>query len=135
MNPWLQEFPDPITKLVWDNAAVVSPKTATELGVKFADRVALTVSAVKLDIPVFVLPGQADYSVALAYGQYGEMRVARVPDGGGTNVFPARKGGGFVHAVETRDAEKPRRPRPKAAVHRHHTHASAPDGAFHVSRR
>ena len=32
MNPWLQELPDPITKLVWDNAAVISPKTAEEFG-------------------------------------------------------------------------------------------------------
>ncbi|HVL12288.1 MAG TPA: hypothetical protein VM529_06970, partial [Gemmata sp.] len=70
MNPWLQELPDPITKIVWDNAAVLSPKTAAEFGVDYGDRVKLTVNGVALDIPVFVLPGQADYSVALAYGQF-----------------------------------------------------------------
>ncbi|HVL11903.1 MAG TPA: 4Fe-4S dicluster domain-containing protein, partial [Gemmata sp.] len=102
MNPWLQELPDPITKLVWDNAAVLSPKTAAEFGVDYDDRVKLTVNGVALDIPVFVLPGQADYSVALAYGQYGEMRIDRVPDGGGTNVFPARKAGGFHTALNCR---------------------------------
>lgn len=99
MNPWLQELPDPITKLVWDNAAIVSPKTAAEFSLKHNDRVALTANGVKLDIPVYVLPGQADYSVALAYGQSGEMRINHVPNGGGTNVFPARKADGFHTAV------------------------------------
>jgi molybdopterin-containing oxidoreductase family iron-sulfur binding subunit len=90
MNPWLQELPDPITKLVWDNAAVVSPKTADEFGLRHGDVAKLTVNGVTLDIPVYILPGQADYSVALAYGQSGEMRINHVPNGGGTNVFPAR---------------------------------------------
>ncbi|MBA4186905.1 MAG: molybdopterin oxidoreductase [Planctomycetaceae bacterium] len=99
MNPWLQELPDPITKLVWDNAAIISPKTAAEFGLKFGDRVKLTVNGVALDIPVYVLPGQADYSVALAYGQSGEMRISHVPDGGGTDVFPARKAPGFHTAT------------------------------------
>jgi len=91
MNAWLQELPHPITKLVWDNAAVVSPKTAIELGLNLSDRVKLTINGSVLDIPVYILPGQADYSVALAYGQFGEMRIDHVPDGGGTNVYPVRK--------------------------------------------
>jgi molybdopterin-containing oxidoreductase family iron-sulfur binding subunit len=91
MNPWLQELPDPITKLVWDNAAVISPKMAEEFQLKHGERVKLTVNGTTLDIPVYILPGQTDYSVALAYGQYGEMRIDRVPDGGGTDVYPARK--------------------------------------------
>ncbi len=90
MNPWLQELPDPITKVVWDNAAVISPKTAAEFGVKLNDIITLTVNEAKITIPVYVLPGQADFSVALAFGQFGEMRISRVPDGGGTNIFPAR---------------------------------------------
>ena len=91
MNPWLQELPDPITKLVWDNAATVSPKTAAEFKVKTGDKVKLTVRGVAVEVPVFVLPGQADFSVALAFGQFGEMRIGRVPEGGGTDVFPVRK--------------------------------------------
>ncbi|WP_439623482.1 4Fe-4S dicluster domain-containing protein [Gemmata sp.] len=105
MNPWLQEMPDPITKLVWDNAAVISPKTAAEFKVATGDRVKLTIGGVALDIPVFILPGQADYSVALAYGQSGEMRIAHVPDGGGTDVFPARKLGA-MHTVTNCRLEK-----------------------------
>ena len=91
MNPWLQELPDPITKLVWDNAAIISPKTAAEFGLKQGDVVKLTVTGTSIEIPVYVLPGQADYSIALPFGQFGEMRIANVPDGGGTNVYPLRK--------------------------------------------
>ena len=91
MNPWLQEMPDPITKLVWDNAAIISPATAREFGLAQGDLVEVRVGEAAITIPAFVLPGQADYSVALAFGQYGEMRISHVPQGGGTNVFPLRK--------------------------------------------
>jgi molybdopterin-containing oxidoreductase family iron-sulfur binding subunit len=90
MNPWLQELPDPITKLVWDNAAIISPKTASEQGVKTGDIVKLTLGTASIEVPVFVLPGQADGSVTLPFGQYGEMRIGGVPQGGGTDVFPLR---------------------------------------------
>ena len=90
MNPWLQELPDPITKLVWDNAAIISPKTAAEFNLSTGDIVKLTRDAASIDIPVFVLPGHADWCVTLPFGQSGEMRIAHVPDGGGTNVFPIR---------------------------------------------
>lgn len=93
MNPWLQELPDPITKLVWDNAAVISPNTATALGIAHNDVVELTISGRAITIPAFVLPGQADGSVALAFGQFGEMGIAHVPQGGGTNVYPLRTTG------------------------------------------
>lgn len=93
MNPWLQELPDPITKLVWDNAALVSPATARELGLASGDVVRLERDELFLDVPVFVLPGQADFSLALSYGHFGEMRIGHVPDGGGTNVFPFRTSG------------------------------------------
>ena len=91
MNPWLQELPDPITKLVWDNAALISPATAREFGLTQGDLVEVRVGETALAVPAFVLPGQADYSVALAFGQYGEMRISHVPQGGGTNVFPLRR--------------------------------------------
>ncbi len=90
-NPWLQELPDPITKLVWDNAAWVSPQTARVLGLSQGDVVRLTTaSGGNIETAVYILPGQADYSIALPMGQCGEMRIARVPGGGGTNVFPLR---------------------------------------------
>ncbi len=91
MNPWLQEMPDPITKLVWDNAALVSPATAKEFGIVQGDVVEVRLGESAINVPAFVLPGQADYSVALSFGQYGDMRISHVPHGGGTDVFPLRR--------------------------------------------
>ncbi len=102
MNPWLQELPDPITKLVWDNAALLSPATAAEFGVKQSDLVEIRVEDRSITVPVFVLPGQADWSIALAFGQYGEMRIAHVPHGGGTNVFPLRPSNAMHFATGAR---------------------------------
>ena len=67
--------------------------------------VKLTVNGSTIEIPVYVLPGQADYSIALAFGQFGEMRIAHVPDGGGTNVFPVRKSNA-MHTVAGCTLEK-----------------------------
>ncbi len=91
-NPWLQELPDPITKLVWDNAALISPKTAAEFRVSTGDVIRITArDSTPLEVPVFILPGQADWSITLSFGQSGDMRIGHVPEGGGTNVFPARR--------------------------------------------
>ncbi|MCS6866848.1 MAG: TAT-variant-translocated molybdopterin oxidoreductase [Gemmataceae bacterium] len=90
MNPWLQELPDPITKVVWDNAACISPATAAEFGIRTGDLIEVRLQQNAVAVPAFVLPGQADYSIALTFGQYGQMRIENVPQGGGVNVFPLR---------------------------------------------
>ncbi|MBL9128558.1 MAG: 4Fe-4S dicluster domain-containing protein, partial [Verrucomicrobiales bacterium] len=76
-NAWLQEFPDPITKLVWDNAALVSRKTASELGLTNTEVVTLELGGRKLRVPVWITPGQADHTIALALG-YGRTLPGRV---------------------------------------------------------
>ena len=63
-NGWLQELPNPITKLTWGNAALLSPKTAQELGVASGDVVRLELNGRSLEIAASILPGQADHSVA-----------------------------------------------------------------------
>ena len=122
MNPWLQELPDPITKLVWDNAALVSPSTAVEFGLKTGRLWSSSRRmASNIEIPVYVLPGQADCSIALPYGQFGEMRIKHVPDGGGTNVYPLRKSNGMhtVAGLQAREDRPPRGPRGDAGTRRH----------------
>ncbi len=91
MNPWLQEMPDPITKLVWDNAALLSPATARVFDITPGDVIEVRRGESAINVPAFVLPGQADYSVALSFGQFGDMRISHVPYGGGTDVFPLRR--------------------------------------------
>jgi len=76
-NGWLQETPDFITKLVWDNAALVAPATAAELGLEQGKLATITAGERKLDLPVFVLPGQAEGSIGVALG-YGRTAAGRV---------------------------------------------------------
>ena len=86
-NAWLLELPDPITKLVWDNAALLSPKTAEHLQVKTGDMLEIAAAGASIKIPAFILPGQADWSISLTLG-WGKLRPAHVADGGGFNVYP-----------------------------------------------
>jgi MoCo/4Fe-4S cofactor protein with predicted Tat translocation signal len=87
---WLQELPDAITKITWDNVAVLSPATAAELGVEDGDVVKIAGQGAEVEAPVFRLPGQADGSVTLALG-YGRTAAGRVGDGVGTDVYKLRR--------------------------------------------
>ena len=67
-NAWLQELPDPLTKIVWDNAACVSPKTARELGLQSGDMARLKWKGRTLETAIWVAPGTADNVVVLSLG-------------------------------------------------------------------
>ena len=86
---WLQELPDPLTKLTWDNPALVSPKTAESLGVASEDLVRVEHAGRSLELPVSILPGMADNVVALTLG-YGRSRAGRVGNGVGFDTFTVR---------------------------------------------
>ncbi|QGY45340.1 4Fe-4S dicluster domain-containing protein [Maribellus comscasis] len=81
-NPWLQELPDPIAKISWDNFAAVPVKWAEENGV--ANESVITVNGVEL--PVFVQPGQAPDTISVALG-YGRLVAGKVGEGVGKNMF------------------------------------------------
>ena len=89
-NSWLQELPDPVTKITWNNAALVSPKTAGDLGIETGDVVRLTVGERTIEAAAWILPGQADDSVALSLG-YGRRAAGRVGNGRGTDAYPLRR--------------------------------------------
>ncbi len=76
-NAWLQELPDPITKMVWDNAVWVSRKTASELGLVNTEIVTLEVGGRQVKAPIWITPGLADHTLALALG-YGRRQPGRV---------------------------------------------------------
>jgi MoCo/4Fe-4S cofactor protein with predicted Tat translocation signal len=88
-NGWLQELPDALTKLTWDNPALVSPKTAETLGLASEDLVRLDYAGRSLELPVWILPGMADGVVALTVG-YGRQRAGRIAAGVGFDTFPVR---------------------------------------------
>lgn len=92
-NGWLQELPDPITKMTWDNAVLVSRKTANELALKNYDVVEIQAGGRKVRGPIWVQPGMADYVVGLALG-YGRPKAGRVGRGTGFNAYALRSSGG-----------------------------------------
>ena len=98
---WLQELPDPLTKLTWDNPALVSPKTADTLGLASQDLIRLDYAGRSLELPVWILPGMADGVVALTLG-YGRSHAGRIGSGVGFNAFTVRssKAPGFDSGVK-----------------------------------
>ncbi len=85
-NGWLQELPDPITKIVWDNYAAISIKTAEDLKLKEGDLIEVAVGAHKLQIPTHIQPGLHDEVVAISVG-YGRTAAGKVGNGVGQNAF------------------------------------------------
>ncbi len=98
-NAWLQEMPDSVSKVTWDNAALVSVRTATELGIdKYlrdkAQTITIEVGGESLTVPVILAPGHADNAITLALG-YGQPGTGadgpgRVGEGTGVNAYPLR---------------------------------------------
>jgi MoCo/4Fe-4S cofactor protein with predicted Tat translocation signal len=88
-NGWLQELPDPITKITWDNPALLSPKTAKSLGVVNEDVVKVEHDGRSIELPAFVVPGQADGVVVVTLG-YGRRQAGRVGTGVGVDATRLR---------------------------------------------
>jgi molybdopterin-containing oxidoreductase family iron-sulfur binding subunit len=88
-NPWLQELPDPLSKLVWDNAALVSIETAKALSVASGDMVHLSVNGQTVDAAVWVMPGQPDHTIAVSLG-WGRTSSGRYGNGRGFNFSKLR---------------------------------------------
>jgi len=89
-NGWLQELPKPLTKLTWDNAAFVSPRTAEKLGVVTEDVVELRYRGATVEAPVWVLPGHADDCATVHLG-YGREFGGRLAVGAGFNAYRLRR--------------------------------------------
>src|ERR1035437_13074 len=88
-NGWLQELPQPITKLTWDNAAFLSPATAHRLGVQKGDLLKLTYEGRSLNAPVFIQPGHVNGAATLHLG-YGRTHAGRAGTGMGFNPYGLR---------------------------------------------
>jgi MoCo/4Fe-4S cofactor protein with predicted Tat translocation signal len=86
-NPWLQELPDPVSKVTWDNFAAMSPRYALHLGLEQGDIVTITANNYSIDLPVLIQPGQAAGTVSVAVG-YGRTKAGLVGDKVGANAFP-----------------------------------------------
>jgi MoCo/4Fe-4S cofactor protein with predicted Tat translocation signal len=96
-NAWLQELPESISKLAWDNGAFVSVATAKTLGITDGDVLTLAVGGRTVDVACIVAPGQADGSIKVALG-YGRTHAGRVGGKVGTDITPV---GGNAYLVRT----------------------------------
>ena len=87
---WLQELPDPITKITWDNALLVSPKQVTAMGQRNGNKVELTTASGTLVAALWVVPGHADGcgSIALGYGR--GAAAGKIAVDAGFNAYTVR---------------------------------------------
>jgi MoCo/4Fe-4S cofactor protein with predicted Tat translocation signal len=94
-NPWLQEFPDPITRASWDNYLTISKADADALGLKNihvatgalnGSYAKITVNGISVTAPVMIQPGQAKGSVGLALG-YGKTKGLKEEMQTGVNAY------------------------------------------------
>lgn len=100
-NPWLQEFPDPITRVSWDNYATMNRVDAEELGVKNynvangglnGSYVTIEVNGTKLEnVPVIIQPGQAKGTIGLSLG-YGRKEGFKKEMQVGVNAYTVYNG-------------------------------------------
>lgn len=90
-NSWLLESPDPVTKLTWDNAAIMSLETARSLGVMHDGQMLRLIAGEGrvIDIPAFRIPGHADFAITVPVG-FGRAGVGRVGSGTGFDAYPLR---------------------------------------------
>jgi len=97
-NPWLQEMPDPISKITWDNYVTMSPVEMKQRGYKLMERqdreasvVNITVNGTSIELPVIPQPGQALGTIGIAVG-YGREKAGKLSLQTGTiigkNAFP-----------------------------------------------
>ncbi|MDP8208535.1 MAG: TAT-variant-translocated molybdopterin oxidoreductase [Candidatus Electryonea clarkiae] len=84
-NGWMQELPDPLTKLIWDNAALISTASAKMHGLENGDFISIESGDNSIEIPVWILPGQADDVIILPLG-YGNDSNGRIEKGAGFSV-------------------------------------------------
>lgn len=89
-NTWLQELPQPMTKLTWDNAVYLSPATAKRLGLVNQNYVELSYRGQSVEGGVWVLPGHPDESVTVHLG-WGRWRSGRAGNGAGFDTYKLRR--------------------------------------------
>ena len=85
-NGWLQELPHPVSKVVWDNYAAISPSSANAIGVNTNDLVEVSNGNTSLIIPVMIQPGAVDNNITIELG-YGRKNGGTVGTGIGFNSF------------------------------------------------
>ncbi|MEW6126477.1 MAG: molybdopterin-dependent oxidoreductase [Acidobacteriota bacterium] len=121
-NPWLQELPDPITKVTWDNYACISPALAAKLQLEDGRVIRISKGDTVVELPVYIQTHQHDDCVAIAVG-YGRTRAGKVGNGVGVNAYPlvAFDNGAFQYQTSDITIEKTPAKVELALTQRHNT--------------
>ena len=125
-NPWLQEFPDPVTRACWENYLVIPKALAETLGIKVNEgdtaKVTLKAGNKTLQLPALVQPGQNANTVALAIG-FGRTETGKTGKDIGVNAYPLIKNGNgtLEYCIESVSVEKSADEHRVAHVQTHHT--------------
>ncbi|MBI4041766.1 MAG: 4Fe-4S dicluster domain-containing protein [Deltaproteobacteria bacterium] len=85
-NGWLQELPDPVTKVTWDNVLAMSPKTAEKFGLRQENKLELRSASGAVELPVFIQPGLAEGVITTTMG-YGRTAGSEIAKNVGSNIF------------------------------------------------
>lgn len=101
-NGWLQELPDFLSKMTWDNAAHVSPKTAAKLSLTQGKKATFNVGERSIQLPVNVMPGMAHGVVAVELG-YGRKKAGRIGGDVDNGVEPVGHDIGVVRTTKNWD--------------------------------
>ena len=119
-NAWLQELPRPITRLTWDNAVILSPKSANDLDVEDEDRVEIAVNGQTVKGSVWRLPGSAGWLNRPESG-FRTHAFGRAGNGAGFDVYPSahRPTTRTSHRARSQEAGREVPPRRRAASLRH----------------
>lgn len=88
-NGWLQELPNPLTKLTWDNPIMIGPAMAERLKLNFKDVVELDLNGKKVKGAIWIQAGHPDNSITVFLG-YGRTRAGRLGTGMGYDAYPLR---------------------------------------------
>ncbi len=88
-NGWLQEVPRAVTRLTWDNPALIAPATAERLGIDRGMLVEVALDGRTLQVPVWIQPGHAPDAITLYLG-YGRRRAGQVGTGVGFDTYALR---------------------------------------------
>jgi len=117
-NPWLQELPDPVTRICWDNYASISPAQAKEYSLSDNDVINLG----GVELPVHIQPGQCYGTIGIALG-YGRTISGKVGVGTGTDVWQmlSLQNGNIVFNAKQNDIVKTGKTYPFAQTQTHHS--------------
>jgi molybdopterin-containing oxidoreductase family iron-sulfur binding subunit len=94
-NPWLQELPRPLTKLVWDNPLLIAPALAARLQLENGDLVRLTIAQNNVAAPIFIMPGQAPECITAWLGS-GRRAAGSIGNAQGVDYYPLTGAQGMV---------------------------------------